>query len=56
MINSENWVMLDRCICDIYEGLLEKMKIPKAEQGNIYPRSLIKAMVECIQLEPDTHR
>jgi type I restriction enzyme M protein len=56
MINSENWVMLDTDVKgDIYEGLLKKnAEDTKSGAGQYFtPRSLIKAMVECIRPEPD---
>ena len=55
LINDENWVMLGADVKgDIYEGLLEKnAEDTKSGAGQYFtPRSLIKAMVECIQPEP----
>ncbi|MCK4678966.1 MAG: N-6 DNA methylase, partial [Bacteroidales bacterium] len=55
MIDSENWVMMGADVKgDIYEGLLEKnAEDTKSGAGQYFtPRSLIKAMVECIAPEP----
>jgi type I restriction enzyme M protein len=55
MINDETWVVLGADVKgDIYEGLLEKnAEDTKSGAGQYFtPRSLIKAMVECIQPEP----
>lgn len=55
MIDGESWVMMGVDIKgDIYEGLLEKnAEDTKSGAGQYFtPRSLIKAMVECIRPEP----
>jgi len=55
MINEETWVILGADVKgDIYEGLLEKnAEDTKSGAGQYFtPRALIKAMVECIRLEP----
>ena len=55
MIDDENWVVLGADVKgDIYEGLLEKnAEDTKSGAGQYFtPRALIKAMVECIRLDP----
>lgn len=55
MINDEKWVVLGADVKgDIYEGLLEKnAEDTKSGAGQYFtPRTLIKAMVECIRPEP----
>ena len=55
LIDDENWVILGADVKgDIYEGLLEKnAEDTKSGAGQYFtPRSLIKAMVECIKPEP----
>jgi len=55
MINDETWVVLGADVKgDIYEGLLEKnAEDTKSGAGQYFtPRTLIKAMVECIRPEP----
>ena len=55
MIDGENWVVLGADVKgDIYEGLLEKnAEDTKSGAGQYFtPRTLIKAMVECIKPEP----
>ena len=55
MIDTESWVMMGADIKgDIYEGLLEKnAEDTKSGAGQYFtPRSLIKAMVACVRLEP----
>ena len=55
MINKENWVMMGvKDKGEIYEGLLEKnAEDTKSGAGQYFtPRALIRAMVECIQPEP----
>lgn len=55
MIDGTEWVTMDADVKgDIYEGLLEKnAEDTKSGAGQYFtPRSLIKAMVECIQPEP----
>lgn len=55
MINEINWTQLDADIKgDIYEGILEKnAEDTKSGAGQYFtPRSLIKAMVECVRPEP----
>ena len=55
LIDDENWVVLGADVKgDIYEGLLEKnAEDTKSGAGQYFtPRSLIKAMVECIRPEP----
>ena len=56
LINDETWVGLDIDIKgDIYEGLLQKnAEDVKGGAGQYFtPRSLIKAMVEVVHLEPE---
>ena len=56
MINAEQWVMMGvKDKGDIYEGLLEKnAEDTKSGAGQYFtPRALIKAMVECINPEPN---
>lgn len=55
MINAEQWVMMGvKDKGDIYEGLLEKnAEDTKSGAGQYFtPRTLIQAMVECINPEP----
>lgn len=55
MIDGENWVVLGADTKgDIYEGLLEKnAEDTKSGAGQYFtPRSLIRAMVECVRPEP----
>ncbi len=55
MIDGEDWVILGADVKgDIYEGLLEKnAEDTKSGAGQYFtPRTLIKAMVECIRPEP----
>lgn len=55
MIDSESWVVLGADVKgDIYEGLLEKnAEDTKSGAGQYFtPRSLIQAMVACVQPEP----
>jgi type I restriction enzyme M protein len=55
LIDKENWVMMGADVKgDIYEGLLEKnAEDTKSGAGQYFtPRSLIKAMVECVRPEP----
>jgi type I restriction enzyme M protein len=55
MIGAENWLMMGvKDKGDIYEGLLEKnAEDTKSGAGQYFtPRPLIKAMVECVNLEP----
>jgi type I restriction enzyme M protein len=55
MIDGENWVILGADTKgDIYEGLLEKnAEDTKSGAGQYFtPRSLIRAMVECVRPEP----
>ncbi|NRB10999.1 MAG: SAM-dependent DNA methyltransferase [Rickettsiaceae bacterium] len=55
MIDDENWVIMDTDTKgNIYEGLLEKnAEDTKSGAGQYFtPRSLIKAIVECIRPEP----
>jgi type I restriction enzyme M protein len=55
LIDHENWVMMGADVKgDIYEGLLEKnAKGTKSGAGQYFtPRSLIRAMVECVRPEP----
>lgn len=55
LINEEKWVVLGADVKgDIYEGLLEKnAEDTKSGAGQYFtPRSLIKAMVECLRPEP----
>ena len=56
MIDSTEWVTLDADVKgDIYEGLLEKnAEDTKSGAGQYFtPRSLIKAMVECVRPLPN---
>src|SRR3990170_4857213 len=56
LIDDENWVVLGADVKgDIYEGLLEKnAEDTKSGAGQYFtPRSLIKAMVECVRPEPN---
>lgn len=56
MIDGENWVILGADTKgDIYEGLLEKnAEDTKSGAGQYFtPRSLIRAMVECVRPEPN---
>lgn len=55
MIDAEQWSLLDADVKgDIYEGLLEKnAEDTKSGAGQYFtPRALIRAMVECVQPEP----
>ena len=55
LIDKENWVMMAADVKgDIYEGLLEKnAEDTKSGAGQYFtPRSLIRAMVECVRPEP----
>ena len=55
MIDSTDWVMMGADVKgDIYEGLLEKnAEDTKSGAGQYFtPRSLIRAMVECVRPEP----
>jgi type I restriction enzyme M protein len=55
MIDAENWVMMGADVKGvIYEGLLEKnAEDVKSGAGQYFtPRSLIRAMVECVRPEP----
>jgi type I restriction enzyme M protein len=55
MIDSENWLVMGADVKgDIYEGLLEKnAEDVKSGAGQYFtPRSLIRAMVECIRPQP----
>lgn len=55
LINAEDWILMGvKDKGDIYEGLLEKnAEDTKSGAGQYFtPRALIKAMVECIQPEP----
>ena len=55
MIDSENWLIMGSDVKgDIYEGLLEKYaEDVKSGAGQYFtPRTLIKAMVECVRPEP----
>ncbi len=55
LIDKENWVMMGADVKgDIYEGLLEKnAEDTKSGAGQYFtPRSLIRAMVECVRPEP----
>jgi len=55
MIDQEQWTMIGADIKgDIYEGLLQKnAEDTKSGAGQYFtPRSLIKAMVECVQPKP----
>jgi type I restriction enzyme M protein len=56
LINAEQWVLMGvKDKGDIYEGLLEKnAEDTKSGAGQYFtPRPLIKAMVECVRLEPN---
>lgn len=56
LIDKENWVMMGADVKgDIYEGLLEKnAEDTKSGAGQYFtPRSLIRAMVECVRPEPN---
>ncbi len=56
MVDDTNWVMLGADVKgDIYEGLLEKnAEDTKSGAGQYFtPRALIRAMVECMQPEPN---
>lgn len=56
MIDAEKWVIMGADVKgDIYEGLLEKnAEDTKSGAGQYFtPRALIKAMVECIQPQPN---
>ncbi|MGN6090916.1 MAG: N-6 DNA methylase [Luteibacter jiangsuensis] len=55
MIDAENWLSLDADVKgDLYEGLLQKnAEDTKSGAGQYFtPRSLIEAMVECVNPEP----
>ncbi len=55
MIDSTNWLVMGADVKgDIYEGLLEKnAEDTKSGAGQYFtPRSLIRAMVECVRPEP----
>lgn len=55
VIGSENWVSMSTDVKgDIYEGLLEKnAEDTKSGAGQYFtPRPLIRAMVECVNLQP----
>lgn len=55
LINAENWILMGvKDKGDIYEGILEKnAEDTKSGAGQYFtPRSLIKAMVECLRPEP----
>lgn len=55
MIDAEQWSLLDADVKgDVYEGLLEKnAEDTKSGAGQYFtPRALIRAMVECVQPEP----
>ena len=55
LIDKENWIMMGADVKgDIYEGLLEKnAEDTKSGAGQYFtPRSLIRAMVECVRPEP----
>ncbi len=55
LIDKENWVMMGADVKgDIYEGLLEKnAEDTKSGAGQYFtPRSLIRAIVECVRPEP----
>ena len=55
MIDSEQWLVMGADVKgDIYEGLLEKnAEDVKSGAGQYFtPRSLIRAMVECVQPQP----
>ncbi|OQX02753.1 MAG: DNA methyltransferase [Thiothrix lacustris] len=56
MINQEQWTMIGADVKgDIYEGLLEKNAADtKSGAGQYFtPRALIKAMVECVDPQPN---
>src|SRR5690606_18264089 len=56
LLNKEQWVMMGvKDKGDIYEGLLEKnAEDTKSGAGQYFtPRALIRAMVECLQPEPN---
>jgi type I restriction enzyme M protein len=56
MIDQEEWIMIGSDVKgDIYEGLLEKnAEDTKSGAGQYFtPRSLIRAMVECVQPKPE---
>jgi type I restriction enzyme M protein len=56
LIDEENWISMETDVKgDIYEGLLEKnAEDTKSGAGQYFtPRALIKAMVECIDPEPN---
>lgn len=56
MIDQEKWVQIGSDVKgDIYEGLLEKnAEDTKSGAGQYFtPRSLIRAMVECVQPKPE---
>src|ERR1017187_6084523 len=56
MINEVQWVMMGADVKgDIYEGLLEKnAEDTKSGAGQYFPpRALIRAMVECVQPQPN---
>lgn len=56
MIDQEDWVLIGSDVKgDIYEGLLEKnAEDTKSGAGQYFtPRSLIRAMVECVQPKPE---
>ena len=56
MIDKEKWTLMDADVKgDIYEGLLEKnAEDTKSGAGQYFtPRSLIKAMVECVRPQPE---
>lgn len=56
MVDSTNWLMIGADVKgDIYEGLLERnAEDTKSGAGQYFtPRSLIRAMVECVAPEPD---
>lgn len=55
LIDAENWISLDSDIKgDLYEGLLQKnAEDTKSGAGQYFtPRSIIQAMVACVQPEP----
>jgi type I restriction enzyme M protein len=55
MIDGENWLVMGADVKgDIYEGLLEKnAEDVKSGAGQYFtPRSLIRAMIECVQPQP----
>ena len=56
MINSTSWLVMGADVKgDIYEGILERnAEDTKSGAGQYFtPRSLIRAMVECVQPEPN---